>query len=328
MDTARDRALGALYGLAVGDALGMPTQSLSRAQIRARYGPRVDRMYAGAPDQPISPDRAAGSVTDDTEQALLVADLLIAGEGSIGPTALADALDAWQADMVARGSADLLGPSTTRAIEAVRSGVPPDQAGRTGATNGAAMRVAPVGIAYAGGRLIAAVADSARVTHNTSLGIAGAAAVAAAVSAGISGTPLDDALDAGASAADEAARLGHWVAGAPVAPRIRWALYLASASTDITSDVERLVGTSVAVQESVPAAFAFARCGDPAAALCRAASVGGDTDTIAAMTGAMLGSVVGMSGLPAEFVETVRTVNDLRIEERVDALLAIRECAR
>ena len=38
LSTARDRALGAFHGLALGDALGMPTQSLSREQIRARYG--------------------------------------------------------------------------------------------------------------------------------------------------------------------------------------------------------------------------------------------------------------------------------------------------
>ena len=38
MNPARDRALGALLGLAVGDALGMPTQSLSRSAIAERYG--------------------------------------------------------------------------------------------------------------------------------------------------------------------------------------------------------------------------------------------------------------------------------------------------
>ncbi len=66
--TTRDRALGALYGLAIGDALGMPTQSLSRAGIAARYGV-VDRLLPGAPDQPIAPDMPAGTITDDTEQA-------------------------------------------------------------------------------------------------------------------------------------------------------------------------------------------------------------------------------------------------------------------
>ena len=49
--------------------------------------------------------------------------------------------------MAERGSLDLLGPSTKRAVAAVLAGVPPEEAGAAGATNGAAMRIAPVGIA-------------------------------------------------------------------------------------------------------------------------------------------------------------------------------------
>ncbi len=109
------RALNTLVGLAVGDALGMPTQSMSRADIAARYG-RVDRLLDGAPDQPIAPGMPAGSITDDTEQALLLADLLVEGGGTFEPRALADALQAWEDDMRARGSSDLLGPSTKAAL--------------------------------------------------------------------------------------------------------------------------------------------------------------------------------------------------------------------
>ena len=56
-----------------------------------------------------------------------------------------------------------------------------------------------------------------------------------------------------------------------------------------------LVGTSLATQESVPAAFAVvAACpDDPWRACCMAASVGGDTDTIASMAGAMAGVSLG-----------------------------------
>ena len=54
---------------------------------------------------------------------------------------------AWERDMTARGSLDLLGPSTRRALDAVLAGTPPEEAGRSGDTNGAAMRIAPVGLA-------------------------------------------------------------------------------------------------------------------------------------------------------------------------------------
>src|ERR1700754_3961299 len=137
-----DRAIGALTGLAIGDALGMPTQALSRGAIAARYGRRPGSR-PGPPDQPIAPGLPAGTVTDDTEQALLLARLLVEGDGHVEPRVFADALLAWEADMVRRGSADLLGPSTKKALALMESGVPPEDAGRGGTTNGAAMRVTP-----------------------------------------------------------------------------------------------------------------------------------------------------------------------------------------
>ena len=71
----RDRALGALTGLAVGDALGMPTQTLPREAVLASGG--VTGFRAAAPDHPLAHGLPAGHVTDDTEQALLLADVLL-----------------------------------------------------------------------------------------------------------------------------------------------------------------------------------------------------------------------------------------------------------
>src|SRR5258708_22364481 len=89
----------------------------------------------------------AGSVTDDTEQALLLARLLIEGGGRVDPAELARRLLAWEESMRARGSLDLLGPSTRRAVAQLLAGADIEVAGRLGATNGAAMRIAPVGVA-------------------------------------------------------------------------------------------------------------------------------------------------------------------------------------
>ncbi|MDR3077628.1 MAG: DUF2062 domain-containing protein, partial [Planctomycetota bacterium] len=55
-----------LVGLALGDALGMPTQSFSRAQIVARWGPILTGFEPGPDDQPRAPGHPAGAVTDDT----------------------------------------------------------------------------------------------------------------------------------------------------------------------------------------------------------------------------------------------------------------------
>lgn len=324
------RARGALFGLAIGDALGMPTQSFSPAEIDRRFG-QLAGFVDGSLDQPLAPGMTAGSVTDDTEQALIVADLLIESRGAIDAMALADRLLGWETGMQEQGSLDLLGPSTARAIAALRAGGAAEEVGRLGATNGAAMRVTPVGIAFDirdPDRLERAVVQACVVTHNTGLALAGAAAVAAAVSTGINGGGIDAAITAGVTAARRAGRLGYWVAGADVATRIEWAV----AAVDTRSRAEaveiirNLIGTSLATQESVPAAFAaLAVCPrSPWDAALLAASLGGDCDTIAAMAGAIAGSLHGAESFPPDARALVVDVNGIDLDARAVGLLALR----
>ncbi len=325
-----DRALGAFYGLALGDALGMPTQVMSRQDVVRVYG-AVTGFEAARPDNPVSAGMPAGSVTDDTDQAVIVGRLLVEGHGRIDPLRLAHELLDWEKEMKAKGSFDLLGPSTKAALDAVARGVPPREAGRNGTTNGAAMRVTPVGIAFAADPLdpfVDRVVESCQVTHDTTIGIAGAAAVAAAVSTGVGGGSLDEAVTAAVSAARAGARRGHWIAGADIAARIEWAWELVRGRTEAEAldRVVALVGTSVASQESVPAAFAVLALagGDPWRTALLAANLGGDSDTIGAIAGAVAGSVAGLSALPAEAVRTLRTVNSLELEPLTARLLAYR----
>lgn len=330
---SNDRALGAFYGLALGDALGMPTQSFSRAQIIARFG-QITGLVDAPADQPIAPNMPKGSITDDTEQAILVAQLLVDGNGHIDPNTLAQRLIAWEAEMQAKGSQDLLGPSTKRAIEMILAGHSPEESGRYGTTNGAAMRIAPVGIAAdisQPDRFIKAVVQACQVTHNTSLGIASATAVAAVISSGLNGKKLEHALNAGTEMAYIAEHHGHWVAGGRIGPRIRWARHASHECNpdnlgDLLYDV---IGTSVASQESVVAAFALAQrvaSGSLSSfnALCIAASIGGDTDTIAGILGAMLGACAGLEQWPQALIQQVKEVNSLQLEPLVEHLLILR----
>jgi ADP-ribosylglycohydrolase len=426
--SAADRARGALYGLAIGDALGMPTQLLSQQEITARWGPLLTGFEPAPPGHPIAAGLPPGAVTDDTEQAVLLARMLVKNRGVPSPDDWAAALIAWELDMAERGSLDLLGPSTKRALTAVLAGTPPEEAGRHGDTNGAAMRITPVGIAFAApappadegrpsarsvssphasepdedearlsarlaggpyagaadadasghdacgrraeghlsprpagdlhagaseagtcrqpddgiGRaaddvgqaagglsgLVDHVVEASLVTHNTSVALAGAAAVAAAVSAGIAGASVAEAVNAGIAAARLASGRGHWVAGADVAARIRWAVELAGdAPPDRAAElIGTLVGTSLATQESVPAAFAVLSAipHDPWRACLLAASLGGDTDTIAAMAGAIAGACHGQSAFPPHAIATI-DAHGFALPALADALLTLRK---
>ncbi len=327
----RSRALGALYGLAIGDALGMPTESRSRPDIVARYGDLLGAFEPGPPDHPMAAGLPAGTVTDDTEQSVLLARLIVERDGEIRPAELASRLLAWEDSMRARGSLNLLGPSTKRALEAISAGVSIDDAGRFGTTNGAAMRITPVGVATPSGDgdlLVDRVVAASRATHNTGIALAGAAAVAAAVSAGIDGATVPEAVSFATAAAARAARRGHWVAGADVGSRITWAAGLVTGLglAEAMDVVYRLVGTSLATQESVPAAFAVcAACPDDPWLACRiAASLGGDCDTIAAMAGAICGACDGVEAFPAHARSTVARENNLGLEALAGGLLAVR----
>lgn len=326
-----DRALGALVGGALGDAMGMPTQTLSPAAIEAIWG-RVEEFVPPPPDHPVSAGLPAGAVTDDTEQTLLLAKLLAEGRKPFDAGAWAAALIAWEADVRRRGLLDLLGPSTKRAVEAIGRGVPPEEAGRFGDTNGAAMRAGPVGILVPPApleALVDRVEETCRPTHNTGLAISGAAAVAAAVSAAIEGADWPEAAALAIHAAEKGERRGHWAAGARVGRRIAWALDLVRGrprgeAIDLVRD---LLGTSVAVQESAPAAFAVVEVagGEPWDCATIAANLGGDTDTIGAIAAGMAGALQGFSRLPQDKVGRLRGFDLDEARRLAAALLALRE---
>ncbi len=311
--SATDRALGALYGLAIGDALGMPTQELDRAQAKRILGSPPE-FRAGGEENPIADGLPAGSITDDTMQCLLIADLLISGRGTFEPQRLADALLAWEREMADRGRLLLLGPSTKRALAAVAAGDDPSRTGLTGTTNGAAIRITPVGIATPLeplGRLVAAVIAADQVTHNTDVAHGGAAAVAAVVSAGVDGATFEQAVPGAIHAARQFGFAGL----------LEEALRLTS-----VDEVAERFGTGVETGESVPTAFGVAGLsrGDVWEACTQAAGLGGDTDTIAALAGAMVGACTGLSVLPPDAVRKVREVNDLDFEPVVERLLVLR----
>jgi ADP-ribosylglycohydrolase len=330
--TVRDRGMGALLGLAVGDAMGMPTQGMRRGDILADYGP-ITGLRAAGPRQRIAAGLPAGTVTDDTEQAVLLADLLIKGHGHIDPRVFADALMRWEQEMAARGSLDLLGPSTKAAVRRMAAGIPPGEAGRHGSTNGAAMRITPVGLAMPPeplARLVDAVVEASMVTHNTSIGLAAAAAVAAAVSVAVDGGSRADSIGLAVQAANLAAGRGHWVPGGQIGPRIGWATaHLARVpAAGWAGELDTIIGTSVAAQESVVAAFAIlAVAPSPWEAVCLAASAGGDTDTIGAIAGAMTGAAGGTGCWPAGVVRQVEQVNGIDFGPAVTELLRLRSRA-
>lgn len=324
---AGNRALAALTGVALGDALGMPSQTLDRTAIRAAYG-RIEGFLPPIPDHPVSHGLMAAQVTDDTEQTLLLARRLIADAPGFDEAAWAQDLLGWERDMQARGLRDLLGPSTKAALRALQAGASAQDAGQNGATNGAAMRIAPVGIATPPDpkRVIARVAQVSRVTHGRGEALAGATAVAMVISQGVAGAGFEDALPLALTAAALPPDGGDAAAHRALTDRIALALEVAGEGEDALAN---RIGTSVASLQSVPCAFGVVRLagGDPWQAALIAANIGDDTDTIGAMACAMAAACSGMAALPADQLERLHDANDLDLAPIVHGLLTLRKGA-
>jgi ADP-ribosylglycohydrolase len=324
-----EKALGCLAGLALGDALGMSTEFLTPEQIVKEFS-WLDRLRPAPAWHPHAP-MLPGEVTDDTRQMLAVAHAYDV-RGTLAAENVVRELLAWEASN--DNSVKLcMGPSTRQALEKLRLGVSPAEAGKNGKTNGAAMRAAVVGLMTAGHpeRTLDEVVEASLPTHGTSVAISGAAAVACAVAeaTGEKAT-LTSILEAAKWGAREGFKRGVWAWSTPLDGRIELAERLVREAGDRQAALQavyRYVGTDMMVAESVAAAFGVFLLaeGDPMKAVVLSANIGGDTDTIAAMAGAISGAWRGMEAIDANMLAQVEQVNDLDFKNEADRLVNIVE---
>lgn len=330
-----DRTAGGLYGVAYGDAMGMPGELWSRQKIRDHFG-TIDRFLPGPDGHFVVDGYVAGQVTDDTQQTEVLARVIVDAGGRVDAELYAKRLVEW-ADLVGASEGNFLGPSSARAIQGIREGRPLSETGATGDTNGAAMRIVPVGLATTldGGveRLVAAVVEACRPTHFTGIAISGACLVAAAVSAAFNASKIDDVVDSALAAASRGSQCGNSVMGASVVRRAEMAVAIARSSTDpdaVLAELYDVVGATVATSEAAPTALALAVAadGDPARCARLAANLGGDTDTIGAMATGICGAFSGVGAIPVDDLAMLRKVNSLDFTELAAALSSCRSRPR
>ncbi|MEU6157178.1 ADP-ribosylglycohydrolase family protein [Streptomyces sp. NPDC047130] len=289
----RERARGALLGLAVGDALGAPAENLRPSEIRARWG----RITGYVQDEP------AG--TDDTEYAVF-SGLLLARHG--GGLTAADVEAAWHEWIADRDEGPFKGAgfSERGTLENLRRGLaaPISAQHRHAWSDGLAMRAAPFGVFAAGRPAEAArlVAVDGSVSHDGE-GIYGGQAVAAGVAAAMTGAPTV-AVVASALA---------------VIPDDSWTARSLRRAVAVAHRGERAVRSAVVVAgypwtdlapEAVALAFgAYAAAdGDFREAVLTAVNMGRDADTTAAVAGALAGATSGVSAIPDEWAAPIGPV--------------------
>lgn len=290
------RIYHALLGLAYGDSLGMPTENYTRQQIQQKFGD-VTRLLPSGSENLVAKNLPAGATTDDTANSLFVAKMLIENKGKIDKQIFMDSLIHWlDTDETA---ASVTGPSTMAAVEAVKSGTSIDEAGKTGTTNGAAMKIGPMGLVYDYRNLrvlVEMVAEICVPTHNTQIAIQGAAVVAVSVSYFFRNEQINwsEFYSLIIGTAKIAGEYGNSVPTPDIIKRISYGKRMADKYSEsaFLDDLYGFLGTGLATIEMVPAAISlvYRYQGDLKQVTHVAANIGGDTDTLASICGAICGS--------------------------------------
>jgi ADP-ribosyl-[dinitrogen reductase] hydrolase len=289
------RAVGALVGQAVGDALGAFAEFGPAGQYSERFPSPVltgtGEMIGGG-----AFDWAPGEFTDDTQMALALAESLVAFGGKFDPAHTFERFVGW-----VQGARDV--GSTTSA--ALRSGEPWHKAaeaghnllGRSG-SNGGAMRVVPVGIAGVRWGLIdtwVIAFDQARLTHYDPSAAVGAMVVAELVRSAIISGDFNKHIHLTAQSFDI-------LPGVPTEEARRYTALLSPKWSPFTDDGPSNGAATTCVAQAV---WAVRSTNSFAAAMRAAIDLGGDTDTVAAVTGAIAGAVYGLQGIPVRWVSAV-----------------------
>jgi ADP-ribosylglycohydrolase len=293
-----------LLAFAIGDAMGMPTQLLTRERSIALL--ESEGIFADAPaDNPVCPGLARGTVTDDTYQLMILGEHLVEFGGGFEPRSFANRMLEWENLMMETGSHDLLGPSTKSALLEIHESQDATKVSLAGTTNGASMRIPVLGCAVpilpakGANALVDQTLEINRLSHNSLEANLAAVIVASIISAGIDGLSWSESLEVGFIASEVLTE--RWGASpnenifSGLPENILFEVEHVAALGGKMAALEFIdnnIGTSLESRESVVAALAVASLaeGRPINAAQLGAALGGDSDTIAAIASALVAS--------------------------------------
>ncbi|GAX02655.1 ADP-ribosylglycohydrolase [Secundilactobacillus pentosiphilus] len=314
--TIKDKILGTLYGQAIGDAMGMPSELWPVEKIRQQFNGQITTFLDGPANNDIAVNFTKGEYTDDTNQALAILDSLIETGWQPDQQNLVQHIMRW-ADQVGAWENNILGPSSKAALTAIKHGEDPRPITDKALTNGAGMRISPIGALFDPqelSALIKMVYDVTRVTHSSDVAMSGATMVAGAVAAAVADYSWDEIIDFALNCNDQGFKMGAPTWAAKTHERLKIGIALADRyRTDVhrfSQAIYDVIGTGTMISESIPAAVAiayYAKTVRKSALLC--ANLGGDTDTIGAMATAICGAKNGASSIDQSWIDLIDTKN-------------------
>ena len=302
----------ALLAFACGDALGMATEFMTRDDIRRAFPQGISELLRAEDSQNHS-DLVPGSVTDDTEQVAYLLDRY----RRRGAVTVADTVEGLLSWIRETGAVEkhYIGPSSLKALTAIENGADPAATG-AGTTCGGIMRT-PAAVCFDPDQPMAKLRENIHTallpTHNTSEALEAAGCYGAALLTALNGGTVDEVIDAALENGPLEEALAPWkgCAASSVA-RIREAAGWGKLPREeLFHRLYDLWGTGLPSADVCGAVFALFLAAEGSAykAICLGASLGGDTDTIAALAGALTAAQAGRSDIPDRIAAPVRAAN-------------------
>ncbi|ACV24074.1 ADP-ribosylglycohydrolase family protein [Methanocaldococcus fervens] len=285
MEKMKDKVFGSVFGAVIGDALGMPTENLTRDEIRKIYGFVDDYVE---PKNYLAGKLSKGEWTDDTEQAICIIKSLT--KEGVDIKKFANCLIAWK-----NKNPPDIGITSLTAIEKLENN---DYSGVNSSSCGAAMRIYPLGIVFYNNlkKLKEEVIKVSKITHNNKTAIAGALAVAFFVSSALRDEKdfslLDSCYEYIKDVDEEFAKK---------------LLELKNFKSKDFFDIYDYFGTGVLTEEVVPSAIAtYLLTSNFENGMLKCINAGGDTDSLASMYGAMAGAYYGFKSIPKKWINGLK----------------------
>lgn len=324
-----DRAWGCLVGGAIGDAMGMPASFFTRNEIKKTYGYIEDFLEPIAEVQEYHGDLHAGEITDDTQESIIIAEVLIE-KGVFNKEAFTEKMRKWAIENKMLEST-VIGPSTRRFLSAVAEGRDPSEGAKTSDTNGSAMRVAPVGIRYYYDFDLCArsAAESSLPSHGSAPAVAAACAVAVACAAGIrGGFSPGQVMEEARKAAVYGEGIGFDITAPSVSKRIALAKRIVDEKKPegmnvVLDELVGIFGAGMKSYESIPLALGvfYAAEGNAKQGIIAAVNAGDDADTNASICGAICGAYSGIKKLPEDWIFRVEKTSGENFRNTASLLL-------
>ena len=316
MNEIEKRVKGCLVGCAYGDAMGMPTEMLSAKDILKVFPNRVDYFEPSTEIDFIQRHFPAGKVTDDTINTILVSESIIEDKGDFNTQHYIDKLLDW-VNKNSTVNSYIMGPNSLKALQAIKNGMPINEAGKFSTSNGSAMKISPIGIVYDyrnETKFIDYVERLCLPTHNTNIAISASTCIAACVSYGIrGGTNINELKEISMKYSDLGMNRGNQLVTPLISERLK-AVYEDLEKYDEKKMISRLqnfYGTGMEVIQTIPTVMAIVFLSElnPKKSAILSANIGGDTDTVGAIATAICGSIT--QNFTSQDIQKLEETNDI-----------------